>query len=47
MNNKKIFSVLEKHKAYGGIKKALKEKGIRFQTPFMRIQIHWSTSPWT
>ena len=30
-----------------GIKKALKKKGICFPTPFTRIQIHWSTSPWT
>lgn len=54
MNNKQIFfdhdyayEVMEKRRAYGGIKKALKEKGIRFQTPFTRIRIHWGTGPRT
>ena len=46
-NNKQIFfdhdyanEVMEKRRAYGGIKKALKEKGIRFQTPLTRIRVH-------
>lgn len=54
LNNKPIFfdhdyayEVMEKRRAYGGIKKVLKEKGIRFQTPFTRIRIHWSTGPRT
>lgn len=54
INNKQIFfdhdyayEVMEKRRAYGGIKKALKEKGVRFQTPFTRIRIHWSTGPRT
>lgn len=54
INNKQVFfdhdyayEVMEKSKAYGGIKKALKEQGIRFQTPFTRIRIHWSTGPKT
>lgn len=54
LNNKPIFfdhdyayEVMGKRRAYGGIKKALKEKGIRFQTPFTRIRIHWSTGPRT
>lgn len=34
-------TVLHQRKAYANIKKALKEKGIRFQTPFNRIRIHW------
>ncbi|KAF7645583.1 hypothetical protein LDENG_00201620 [Lucifuga dentata] len=35
--------VVLKRKAYPGIKKILKEKGIRFQTPLTRIRIHWSS----
>lgn len=53
-NNKQIFfdhdyanGVMEKRRAYGGIKKALKEKGIRFQTPLTRIRVHWSSGPQT
>lgn len=33
--------VIRKRKEYNGIKKALKEKGIRFQTPLTKIRIHW------
>lgn len=54
INTKQIFfdhdyaqEVMEKRRAYAGAKKALKEKGIRFQTPFTRIQIHWNTGPRT
>lgn len=54
INNKQVFfdhdyayEVMEKRRAYGGIKKALKEQGIRFQSPFTRIRIHWSTGPRT
>lgn len=54
LNNKPFFfdhdyahEVMEKRRAYGGIKKVLKEKDIRFQTPFTRIRIHWSTGPRT
>lgn len=50
LENKQIFfdhdyayEVMEKRKTHGGIKKALREKGIRFQNPFTRIRIHWST----
>lgn len=32
-----------RHRAYKEIKKALKEKGIQFQTPLARIRIHWSS----
>lgn len=35
--------VVEKRRSYVGVKKALKEKGIRFQTPFTKIRIHWGT----
>lgn len=34
-------AVLHQRKAYNNIKKALKEKGIRFQMPFNRIRIYW------
>ena len=33
--------VIRKRKEYNGIKRALKEKGIRFQTPLTKIRIHW------
>lgn len=39
--------VVQKRKAYAEIKKVLKEKGIRFQTPLTRIKIHWSDGPKT
>lgn len=32
---------------YTGIKKALKERNVGFQTAFTRICIHWSTGPQT
>lgn len=35
--------VIEKRRAYAEVKKALKEKGIHFQTPFTKIRIHWDT----
>lgn len=35
--------VVEQRKAYGPIKTALKEKGIRFQTPYTKMRIHWDT----
>ena len=37
--------VVQKRKAYIGIKKALKEKGIRFQTPLTKMRIHWDSGP--
>lgn len=36
-----------RHRAYKEIKKALKEKGIQFQTPLARIRIHWSSGTQT
>ncbi|KAF3837846.1 hypothetical protein F7725_009614 [Dissostichus mawsoni] len=33
--------VVQKRKAYSGIKKLLKERGIRFQTPLTKMRIHW------
>lgn len=35
--------VIQKHKAYTGIKRLLKEKGIRFQTPLDKMRIHWDS----
>ncbi|KAF3851605.1 hypothetical protein F7725_013377 [Dissostichus mawsoni] len=37
--------VVQKRKAYNGIKKLLKEKGIRFQTPLTKMRIHWDDGP--
>lgn len=34
--------VVQKRKSYLGIKKVLKNKGIRFQTPLAKIRIHWN-----
>ncbi len=34
--------IVQKRRACAGIKKVLKEKGIRFQTPLAKIQIHWN-----
>ena len=35
--------VVQKRKAYGPIKKILKEEQIRFQTPLARMRIHWGS----
>lgn len=35
--------VAQKRREYGNIKRALKEKGVRFQTPLDKIRIHWDT----
>lgn len=35
--------VVQKRKAYTGIKRLLKEKGIRFQTPLDKVRIHWDS----
>lgn len=37
--------VMRKRKSYSEIKKILKDKKIRFQTPLGRIRIHWSDGP--
>lgn len=37
--------VMKKRKSYSEIKKTLKSKKIRFQTPVSRIRIHWSEGP--
>lgn len=35
--------VIQKRKAYTGIKRLLKERGIRFQTPLDKMRIHWDS----
>lgn len=35
--------VVQKRKEYNAAKRILKEKGVRFQTPFTRMRIHWET----
>ena len=49
-NNKTLYfdhdytaEVVKKRKDYNGIKKALKVKGICFQTPYVNMPIHWET----
>lgn len=34
--------IVQKRRAYTGIKKALKERGVRFQTPYTRMRIFWN-----
>ena len=50
MGEKRIFfdhdyatEVVQKRKAYGAIKKILKEEQIRFQTPLAKMRIHWAS----
>ena len=47
LNNKTLYfdhdntaDVVKKCKEYNGIKKALKVKGVRFQTPYVNMRIH-------
>ncbi|CAL9706603.1 unnamed protein product [Knipowitschia caucasica] len=39
------FLQFKKRKEYKAIKAALKERGVRFQTPFTRMRIHWDSGP--
>lgn len=39
--------IIQKRKEYVGIKRALKERGIHFQTPLAKIRIHWESGPRT
>lgn len=50
MNGRRLYfdndyaaDVMEKRKAYGPIRAALKEKGIRFQTPYTKLRVHWDS----
>ncbi|KAK7919121.1 hypothetical protein WMY93_010405 [Mugilogobius chulae] len=36
------YDVVQKRKAYGGIKRVLKDSGVKFQTPMTKIKIHWT-----
>ena len=38
-------AVVQQRRAYKHIKSALKAKGIRFQSPFTNLRIHWDTGP--
>uniref|UniRef100_A0A3P8U783 L1 transposable element RRM domain-containing protein n=1 Tax=Amphiprion percula TaxID=161767 RepID=A0A3P8U783_AMPPE len=40
-DNDYTSETMEKRKAYGPIKTALKERGVRFQTPYTRMKIFW------
>ena len=40
-DNDYATDVMEKRKAYGPIKAALREKEIRYQTPYTKMQVHW------
>lgn len=42
-DNDYATDVMERRKSYGPIKAALKEKGIRFQTPYTKMRVHWDT----
>ena len=44
-DNDYAAEVVQKRRAYMEIKKTLKAKGIRFQTPLTRIRIHWTDGP--
>lgn len=38
-------SVMQQRRAYKHIKSALKSKGIRFQSPYTKLRVHWDTGP--
>ncbi|CAI5651298.1 unnamed protein product [Oreochromis niloticus] len=38
-------TVVQQRRAYREVKSALKQKGIRFQSPFTKLRIHWDTRP--
>lgn len=44
-DNDYAAEVVQKRRAYMEIKKTLKDKGIRLQTPLTRIRIHWTDGP--
>lgn len=43
LDNDYATEVAQKRREYGSIKRALKEKGVRFPTPLDKIRIHWDT----
>lgn len=42
-DNDYATDIVERRKAYGPIKAALKEKAIRYQTPYTKMRVHWET----
>lgn len=38
-------AVVQQRRAYKDVKSALKQKGIRFQSPFTKLRIHWDSGP--
>lgn len=38
-------AVMQQRRAYKHVKSALKAKGVRFQSPFTKLRIHWDTGP--
>ena len=44
-NHDYATEITQKRKEYIGIKKALKERGIIFQTPLSKMRIHWESGP--
>ncbi len=38
--------IMERRKLYGPIKAALKEKGVQFQMPYMKMRVHWDSGLW-
>lgn len=42
-DNDYASDVIERRKAYGPLKAALKQKGIRFQTPYTKMRIFWDS----
>ena len=50
INSKRLYfdndyaaDIMERRKAYGLIKAALKGKGIRYQTPYTKIRVYWDS----
>lgn len=39
----KAYFIVEQRKAYGPIKLALKERGIRYQTPYTKMRVPWDS----
>lgn len=44
-DNDYTAAVVQQRRAYKHVKSALKAKGIRFQSPFTKLRIHWETGP--
>lgn len=44
-DNDYTADVMQKRREYKSVKATLKERGVRFQTPFTRMRIHWDSGP--